>query len=373
MKILSLSTVQLSPYLGSGKTRLMWTQGLRELGHEVTVLQPSDFEFLEIAKIATQIRIALGIFFKVNKILKDNHFDIVEFYGDQYWLLLLWIKKIKKIRHLIFIAHVDGIELNDMDKAQKYYEQRKGLRKWIYVNTHRRFSNITFTLADKYVCGCKDDFNYAIENNLFSINNAFQVSPGIDDSFLQMPFQKRKEKVIFFLGSWIKRKGINVIPTVISQILIKYPDYKFHVYGAWSSKNLILSSFSELARQNVRVFEKLDPTELKKEIAQCAIFFSPSYSEGFGLATVEAMSCSCAVVTTKTGVGSELVDNKEALLVNFDDIPGMVDAIDKLINNENFRLETACNGHLKAKEFQWSKQLMLLNQIYIDWFGNLKK
>ena len=44
MKILSLSTCPLDPLLGSGKTRLRWSEGLRELGHTVDMAEPRDYE-----------------------------------------------------------------------------------------------------------------------------------------------------------------------------------------------------------------------------------------------------------------------------------------------------------------------------------------
>src|SRR5581483_3163668 len=61
MKILSLSaSVFLDPHLGSGKTRLHWTNGLKELGHEVDILQPSDVEWWPGIKIGRRYRLAVG-------------------------------------------------------------------------------------------------------------------------------------------------------------------------------------------------------------------------------------------------------------------------------------------------------------------------
>lgn len=370
MKILSLSTVQLLPHLGSGKTRSMWTQGLRNLGHDVTVLQPSDFEFLPIIKKATQLRSAIGIFFSVRKALKKNRYDIIEFYGDQYWLLLLWIKRLQKTNRPVLVAHVDGLELLDMKKALQYYKPRNGFKRWLYINTHFRFAQLTFNLADKFICGSLDDLNYVIQNNIFSKNDAFCVSPGIDNQFHNIPFIKGKEKVITFLGTWNVRKGINNIPEVITKILQKNPEHEFHIFGAWSSKKVIYSMFPEELKGRIVVFGKLSSTDLYEGITKAGIFFFPSYSEGFGLATVEAMSCSCAVVTTKTGVGCQLVNKKNALLVNFDDKEAMVSAINLLINNEHLRLELAYSGYQKAKEFQWGNQIELLERHYLNWQQN---
>jgi hypothetical protein len=43
MKILSLTNCPLDPNLGSGKTVLSYTQGLRELGHTIDVADPKNY------------------------------------------------------------------------------------------------------------------------------------------------------------------------------------------------------------------------------------------------------------------------------------------------------------------------------------------
>ena len=310
---------------------------------------------------------AIGAFIKARRLIKEAHFDLVEFYGDQYWLLLIWAKFIFKKKNLLFVAHVDGIELHDMDKEQQYWSPRKGLKKWLYRNTHYRMARITFGLADKYICGCKDDLNYVIDHKIFKPTDAVCIPPGIDNLYHELPFIEEKDPVIVFLGSWIERKGVRIIPGIISEILREHPGYSFHIYGSWSLKNEILSSFPEQIREKIFVFEKLPIQSLRDGILKSAIFFFPSYSEGFGLATVEAMGCSCAVVTTRTGVGSELTDGTHAMLCDFDDTQAMKESIGSLIRDPWLREAIAYNGYLKSKSFNWEKQVELLNLTYCHW------
>ena len=369
MKILSLSSVPLLPYLGSGKTRLMWTKGLSDAGHEVKILQPEDYTFWPSQNKALKLRMAFGVFLSARKLIKTEHFDLVEFYGDQYWMLLLWSKIFRVKNRPLFVAHVDGIELHDMDKEQLFWMKRKGLKKWMYKNTHYRTSKLTFKLADRYVCGCKDDLTYVFQKNIFKPEHAFCIPPGIDDSYHSIPFQEKKKPYIIFLGSWIERKGIRVVSMVMSEILKENKDYEFHIYGSWSLKESILLSFPQSLRKQVIVFDKLPLQDLTKGILQSSILFFPSYSEGFGLATVEAMSCSCAVITTRTGVGSELSNGNNAMLCDFNDETAMKNALHVLINDEFLRKKIAYNGYLKAKSFRWSKQVELLSKVYSNWLN----
>ena len=139
------------------------------------------------------------------------------------------------------------------------------------------------------------------------------------------------------------------------------------MYGAWYAKDYIEQLFANDLTDRIRVFDKLPQVELLEGIKKSAIFFFPSYSEGFGLATAEAMSCGCAVVTTKTGLGSNLETDKEALICEFDNVEQMEEAISKLINNEELRLEIALNGYNKVKQFVWQNQIMKLEQAYSNW------
>ncbi|HVX25695.1 MAG TPA: glycosyltransferase family 4 protein [Parafilimonas sp.] len=366
MRILSISTIPLLPYYGSGKTRLHWTEGLRKLGHEVDVLEPKDFEPFKKWKKAKSYRLALGIFFKVRRLLKTRSYDLVEFYGDEYWLLLVWLKKFKKDKPLL-VAHTDAVELNDMDKAQRFWHVRKGINKWLFNTAHYRLSQKTFSLADKLVCGNTDDLQYVIEKKYFQANEAVCISPGIEESFHDLPFQPRKENIILFIGSWIERKGIKVIIPVINTVLADNPDYTFYIIGAGAGPGFVQKEFDAAIQDRIKVFQQMPLQALQAHALTASVFFFPSYSEGFGLALAEAMSCSCAVVCTPTGIGNELIHGEEALVCGFNEADKMISCINLLIQNEELRLKIAKNGWLRAKQYRWKEQVKKLESVYRNW------
>lgn len=366
MKILSLSaSVFLDPHLGSGKTRLQWTNGLKELGHEVDILQPSDVEWWPALKIGRRYRIAFGTFLKAGKLITKGDYDLVEFYGDDYWLLLWWLKKIKRKCPLL-VAHVDGLELYDREKERRFWGKPAGIKKWL-LRLNENLSAMNFRLADKFVCGCDDELKYVTKEKLFTPANAVCVSPGIDDEYHELPFTQDKTKNIIFFGSWIDRKGVRIIPEVISPILNKHPDYCFEVFGAWSSRESILSEFHETLHPRIIIYNKLPVEKLIDKLRHSSIFFFPTYSEGFGLVTLEAMSCSIAVVTTPTGIGCNLKNNMQAMICGFNKVGEMYNAIDNLICDQALRTKIAFNGYSFAKNFIWKRQVMLLEQKYQQW------
>ena len=368
MRILSLSaSVFLDPHLGSGKTRLHWTNGLKELGHEVDILQPSDVEWWPRLKIASRYRLAVGTFLKAKKLINSNQYDLIEFYGDEYWLLLWWLKKIKRKTPLL-VAHVDGLELYDKEKERRFWATPARFKKWWHrFNEH--LSALNFRLADKFVCGCEDELTYVTNKRLFTPENAACVSPGIDDEYHELPFTQEKTKNIIFFGSWISRKGVRIIPEVITPILHKHPDFCFDVFGAWSSRESILSEFPATLHPRIHIYNKLPVETLIYKLCHSAIFFFPTYSEGFGLATLEAMSCSIAVVTTPTGIGCNLQNNIHAKICGFNQAGDMYNAIDSLISDESLRNSMALNGYCFAKRFIWKKQVRVLEEKYQQWLS----
>ena len=310
---------------------------------------------------------ALGTFLKARKLINKNKYDLVEFYGDEYWLLFWWLKKIKKNPPLL-IAHVDGLELYDKEKERKFWNNPPRFKKWQF-KINERFSALTFNLADKFVCGCDDELKYVIKNKIFSGGNAACISPGIDDEFHQIPFALEKTKNIIFFGSWIDRKGVKVIPEVISSILEEHREFCFEIYGSWSAKDQILQQFREDLHPQIKVYNKLPVEELICKLRHSSIFFFPTYSEGFGLATLEAMSCSIAVVTTPTGIGCNLVDNVNAKICDFNEVGEMYVAINQLINDDILRAAIARNGFQFAKKYVWKDQILLLEQKYKQWLS----
>lgn len=331
------------------------------------ILQPSDVELWPRLKKGKRYRVALGTFLKARKLINKNRYDLLEFYGDDYWLLLWWLKKIKR-NHPLLVAHVDGLELYDKEKERRFWGKPEGMKKWLF-RFNENLSAMNFRLADKFVCGCEDELNYVTREKLFTPDNAACVSPGIDDEYHQLPFAPEKAKNIIFFGSWIDRKGVQIIPEVITSILEKHPDFCFEVFGAWSSRVRILSGFPESLHPRIKIYNKLPANELIDKLRHSSIFFFPTYSEGFGLATLEAMSCSIAVVTTPTGIGCNLKNNIEAKICGFNEADEMYSAIDHIISDQSLRATIAFNGFRFAKNFTWKKQVMLLEEKYQQWLS----
>jgi glycosyltransferase involved in cell wall biosynthesis len=201
----------------------------------------------------------------------------------------------------------------------------------------------------------------------FTAQQAVCIAPGIEDSFHDLPFTTEKENIVVFVGSWIKRKGVDVVVDVMNTILAENNSYQFYIIGSGAHPETVQQAFDAAVRSRVKVFEQIELEALQQNLMKTAVFFFPSYSEGFGLAVAEAMSCSCAAVITPEGIGGELVHQKEALICRYDDINTMTESINCLIKNKAERIRIAYNGWLKAKEYRWKDQVKKLASAYCGW------
>lgn len=369
MKILTLSTCPLDPMLGSGKTRLRWSTGLRELGHHVDVYEPKDFETWHGLRRGLRFRQAWGAVGFVKEKLRRFSYDLVEFFGGEFGLVTWYLSR-QEDRPLI-VAHTDGVEMLASDR-ELYFNGKAGMRRavwgrWLRSQTHERLSKSAFVHADAFVAGCELDREYVLLHKLFQAENAAVVHPGLDQEYLAAPFVEHKENRIAFTGSWIPRKGVDVLIPVTTKVLHEKEDVKLDIFGSgWKAED-VLQRFPESIRSRISVYPRISSEQMADRLSKASVFFFPTNYEGFGMALAEAMSCSCAVVTTPTGFGAELNGGVEALLCEFNDIAAMTSSILKLLNNEDLRRRIALAGWKRVQELSWATNVKKLEDIYLRW------
>jgi glycosyltransferase involved in cell wall biosynthesis len=370
MKILSLSTCALDPMLGSGKTRLRWTEGLRDLGHTVDVAEPRDYETWYGMRRAVRFRQAWGACGFVKHKLDAGSYDAIEFFGAEFGLITRQLSKLRE-RPLI-VAHTDGLELLASERERAYDPPRSLMthaHSWYWRQTHERLSRAAFVYADAFVTGCQLDREYVVEHGIFAPDRTAVVEPGLDDEYLAMPFIEKKEHRVAYTGSWIARKGIEKLTAVMTDVLTRDRELRFDVYGTGGKREPVLAGFPASLRDRIEVHGQLSNEQLAEAISRAKVFFFPSQYEGFGMALGEAMACSCAVVTTKTGFGAELRDGVEALVCGFDDVEAMKGGLLRLLSDEQERLSIARAGWERVRRLRWDAQIKRLEATYEGWLS----
>lgn len=372
MLILSLTNCPLDSRSGSGKTVLTYSQGLRDLGHSIDVSEPKDYEVLQGLGRAKKFRQAWGAWHLVKRKIQVEQYNLIEFYGDEFWLPTWQLSKSQK--RPLLVAHTNGLELLDSTRFSIYSPQQNHLRDWFVQQTHARFSYMAFAYADAFVSLCELDRQYVLSLGLYPPERTVVVEPGLDEEYLSAPFvTHNKQERVAFTGTWTARKGVNTLSAVMTRVLTQNLNLHFDVYGTGGVKDNVLAYFPAQLHDRITVHPRLSNQEIADGLAKAKVFFFPSQYEGFGIALAEAMACSCAVVTTRTGFGAALQQGQEALLCEANDVDAMTQAVLQLLQVDELRLKIAHGGWKRVRSLDWEANIKKLEAIYCHWLEEHQK
>ena len=302
MKILLFSNTPLDPMLGSGRTRLAWSAGLRDLGHEVETVEAD--ELLGAQKDESRGRRArLG--WRGWRWLQTHdlsRFDLIEFYGAEFWPGTWRLAAARHGRRPLLVAHTDGLELLATERlaavAAKSTPVRPPAWRGAACALMQRVEQLAFSRSDGFVTGCELDRQYLLDHRIGNPARMEVVPLGLSAEYLDLPLRAEHENRVACLGSWIDRKGLPALVGAMTPLLRARPALGLDLFGVDTTETDPLVDFPADVRAQITVQPKLPTVELIDRLSRAGVFFFPSEYEGFGLALAEAMACGCAAVTT---------------------------------------------------------------------------
>jgi glycosyltransferase involved in cell wall biosynthesis len=375
MKLLSLTNTPLDANYGSGKTVLAWSSGLKALGHEVLVVSPDGFYDPWPRNISKRLKTRLDAR-SLAKLILTGNFDLVEFYGAEFGLLIDYVARIQREYRPLLVAHTNGLELlaTESLKANIHNSNRSFLQrissKFIQPLIER-YDSIAFTKVDAFAAICDADLNFIVDRGLQPQERCAVIEPGIDDSFLSAPWQRTKKPWLVSCASWSDRKDPATLVRIVTDLFGRIPDLEFHVLGASEQKQSILCSFAETLRSRIVVYPRLPQDDIVEVLSQAKVLLFPSLYEGFGMATTEAMACGCAVVVTPTGFGESIRDGVDGFVCTFKDVATMSDRCAALFFDDDLQQRIAKAGRERVCTIRWPEQVQKLEKQYLYWLQAL--
>ena len=172
------------------------------------------------------------------------------------------------------------------------------------------------------------------------------------------------EKVVVHVSNFREVKRVPEVVSVFARVLENGIDSKLLLVGDGPDRQRAEQRCRELGICNhVRFLGKQDQVEDILSIAD--LFLIPSGSETFGLAALEAMSCSVPVISSNIGGLPEVnIHGETGYLCDLDDIDCMGDYAVKILSDEELHEEMSANARKQAQKFEMSKIITQYEEYY---------
>lgn len=362
MRILQISSAR---HFGGGERHFIdLCRGLHERGHEVfAALRPTNrwqqrLDFLPAGNILhVSLRNAFGVLSaqRIAEFASGNKIEIIHAHAARDYIPASVACRISRRSKFVLTRHV--------------------------LFPMKPFHRFALTNLAKAIAVSK-----AVETNLrqiFPREKIVTVPNGIRvENWTEVDSVKLREAFRFMheipfdafligtLGELIELKGQREFILAANEIGKKFPEAFFVVVG---KDNSIKQDFRrELKRLiNVLDLEKrflfLDWVEDTAQFFHALdVFVSPSRTESFGLAILEAMASARAIVATETEGARELLQNEfSGKLTKIKEPLQLADAVEEYLSDENLRQAYGANAQAAAQEkFNLSRMIDEIEKVY---------
>ena len=163
------------------------------------------------------------------------------------------------------------------------------------------------------------------------------------------------EPYILFVGARNKYKNFDRFIEAFILIKRQYPNLKLYCAGNMPSKSEMLYLVSKKIDKSIRFISASD-TELILLYKHALVFVFPSLYEGFGLPLLEAMASNCPMAISNTSCFPEIALDAASYFCPTD-VDSIVNAIMRVLSDDDFRLKIIEKGQSRVKNFSWEKSV----------------
>jgi glycosyltransferase involved in cell wall biosynthesis len=188
----------------------------------------------------------------------------------------------------------------------------------------------------------------------------------------EKPYEPPVSTTILYPANYTRGKGQEYALQSFAAISKKYPHWKLRFVGGDMGLQKNADFKKELIELSVKlgIEKQVDwqgfANYIFKEYQQASIVLNFSESESFSLTCLEAMFYGRALIATKSGGPSEIVDDgTTGLLVPVADTPAMTQALELLITNKELRETLARRAYSAAREkYGFANTTCKLGELY---------
>ena len=177
---------------------------------------------------------------------------------------------------------------------------------------------------------------------------------------------KLPDNFFFFLGNTDPKKNVKGTLKAFSEFL-KQSDLDYYLVIADYEQNQLQKFCDEIGDKslanNIILTGYIPNASLPAVYSQCKVFLYTSLRESFGIPMLEAMKCGVPVITSNTESMPEIAGDA-ACLINPFKSEEIMEAMIKLVTNQQLRTELISKGFVRASQFSWELTAQRVLDIY---------
>ncbi|MGN6393597.1 MAG: glycosyltransferase family 4 protein [Gemmatimonadales bacterium] len=175
----------------------------------------------------------------------------------------------------------------------------------------------------------------------------------------------RADAYALYVGVLEPRKNVDGLITAFGRVAPRVPGLDLVIAGkrGWMYDRIFAQVKALGLTDRVRFIGYVTQEHLPGLYGGARLFVYPSRYEGFGLPVLEAMHCGVPVITTNVSAMPEVAGDG-ALLVGPDDIPGLADAMLRVLGDTSFAHGLARRGRERAAGFSWERCALDTRRVY---------
>jgi glycosyltransferase involved in cell wall biosynthesis len=165
-------------------------------------------------------------------------------------------------------------------------------------------------------------------------------SPPEDRSKVRQSLRWAESDIMaIYVGALADFKGINELVAVAEELFKKYHNFRLVCIGKGPAMERLVQLRASIGRDDAVVLPGLVPPQEVPAYLQASDFMVfPSHSEGMPQSVLEAMNCGLPVVATRVGgIPEAVTDGQTGLLVDAKDVEQLRNAMERMINDGEFR------------------------------------
>lgn len=355
MRILLVSFVEDNRWSGMGKWAHCVAEGLGQLGHNPTVWFADDFV---VAKKSGRVSVLVFPVMLAFRLCRLRHqFDAIVIHepsGLWYGILRRFFASLPPM--VVMCHNVESKCFAELRQAASRGHANVSLGMRIKTPLFRLWqSDGTIKMADHVICLSAIDRNYLTNRLRCKPDQVTHQMNGVAAENYLRRSERSPEQRVLFLGGWLDIKGRRLLPSIWSQVHLKFPDARLTMIGTGQPAETVLKYFDPLDRMSVTVISHLtDEAEMTLQYAGHDLFLMPSLSEGCPLSLLEAMAASLPVVAARVGgIADVITHGVDGLLYDPVDPSEAAAQVCYLIADSAAALRIGRAGQGRARALTW--------------------